>query len=63
MFMPCRHVVALPLKVVALLFLLFIKVIALLVTYFQLTRLLPSHVLAEPCLVVLKHLEKGKYCI
>ena len=50
--------VALPLKVVTLLFLLFIKVIALLVTYFQLTGLLPSHVLAEPHLVVLKHYGK-----
>ena len=53
-----HHVVALPLKVVTLLFLLFVKVIALLVTYFQLTRLLPSHVLVEPCLVVLKHYGK-----
>ena len=50
--------VTLPLKVVALLFLMFVKVITLLVTYFQLTGLLPSHVLAELCLVVLKHYGK-----
>ena len=53
-----HHVVTLLLKVVALLFSLFVKVIALLVTYFQLTGLLSSHVLAEPCLVVLKHYGK-----
>ena len=35
-----------------------VKVITLLVTYFQLTRLLSSHVLAEPHLVVLKHYGK-----
>ena len=53
-----HHMVTLPLKVVALLFSLFVKLITLLVTYFQLTRLLPSHVLVEPCLVVLKHYGK-----
>ena len=54
----CHHVVALPLKVVTLLFSLFVKVIALLVAYFHLTRLLSSHVFAEPHLVVLKHYGK-----
>ena len=55
----CHHyVVTWLLKVVALLFLMFAKVITLLVTYFQLTRLFPFHVLAEPCLVVLKHYGK-----
>ena len=53
-----RHVVALLLKVVTLLFLMFVIVIALPVAYFQLTGLLPFHVLAEPCLVVLKHYGK-----
>ena len=53
-----RHMVALPLKVVALLFLMSVKVIALPVAYFQLTGLLPFHILAEPCLVVLKHYGK-----
>ena len=55
----CRcHVVTFLLKVVTLLFSLFVKVIALLFTYVQSTRLLPSHVLAEPHLVVLKHYGK-----
>ena len=52
------HMIAFLLKVVALLFTLFVKVIALLVTYVQLTGLLPSHVLAELHLVVLKHYGK-----
>ena len=53
-----HHVVALPLKVVALLFSQFVKVITLLVAYFQLTGLLLSHILAELRLVVLKHYGK-----
>ena len=53
-----HHVVTFLLKVVALLFSLFVRVIALPVAYVQLTRLPPSHVLVEPCLVVLKYYGK-----
>ena len=52
------HVIAFLLKVVTLPFSLFVKVITLLVIYVQLTGLLPSHILVEPHLVVLKHYGK-----